>query len=72
MLQDDQGSSTPARKEKTEDLHETVRAGLRILARIIAREEIERQLSEGDKSYSDVSLSETVPSKVMESVKGTG
>lgn len=45
--------------------------GLRILARIIAREEIERQLAEGDKSYGDVSLSETVPSKVMESVKGT-
>jgi len=45
--------------------------GLSILARIIAREEIKRQLSEGDRSYGDVSLSETVPSKVMESVKGT-
>ena len=58
-------------ENKTESLCETIRAGLRILARIIAREEIEKQLAEGDKSYGDVSLSEMVPSKVMESVKGT-
>lgn len=50
-MQDDQGSSTLARKEKTEDLHETVRAGLRILARIIAREEIKKQLAEGEWSH---------------------
>ena len=44
--------------------------GLRILARIIAREEIKKQLAEGDKSYGDVSLPETVPAKAMELAKG--
>jgi hypothetical protein len=37
-----------AQEVKEEGRHEAVRAGLLILARIIAREELERQMTEGE------------------------
>lgn len=59
----EQGSLDVLEEQKTESLNETVRAGLSILARIIAKEEIKRQVAEGERVDSSLGSVRSTPVK---------